>query len=157
MQRADPFICRQDNGKYYFTASVPAYDRIILRCADTLAGIADAEEATIWHKHESGPMSENIWAPYCMGMLTADSGADLLDPLSWKKERYPVLASDPSIEVYGPGHNSFTVDEEGNDILVYHARKESVIEGDPLYNPNRHTMLMKVRWENGRPVFDYKN
>ena len=96
-------------------------------------------------------------APYCMGMLTADSGADLLDPLSWKKERYPVLASDPSIEVYGPGHNSFTVDEDGNDILVYHARKESVIEGDPLYNPNRHTMLMKVRWENGRPIFDYKN
>ena len=24
-----------------------------LRCADTLAGIADAEEVTIWHKHES--------------------------------------------------------------------------------------------------------
>lgn len=95
-------------------------------------------------------------APYCMGMLTADEGSDLLDPLSWKKERYPVLASDPSIEVYGPGHNSFTVDEDGNDILVYHARKESVIEGDPLYNPNRHTMLMKIRWENDRPVFSYK-
>ena len=59
--------------------------------------------------------------------------------------------------------NSFTgyllvalVDEDGNDILVYHARKESVIEGDPLYNPNRHTMLMKIRWENDRPVFSYK-
>ena len=83
-------------------------------------------------------------------------GADLLDPLSWKKERYPVLASDPSIEVYEPGHNSFTVDEEGNDILVYDVRKESIIEGDPLYNPNRHTMLMKIKWENGRPVFNYK-
>lgn len=92
-----------------------------------------------------------------MGMLTAESGADLLDPLSWKKERYPVLKSDPSIELYGPGHNSFTVDEEGNDILVYHARKEHEIEGDPLYNPNRHTMLMKIKWENGKPVFDYKN
>ena len=95
-------------------------------------------------------------APYCMGMLTADDSTDLLDPRSWEKERYPVLASDPSIEVYGPGHNSFTVDEEGNDILVYHARKESEIEGDPLYNPNRHTMLMKVEWENNRPVFRYK-
>lgn len=304
LQRADPFICRQDNGKYYFTASVPTYDRIVLRCADSLAGIADAEEITIWQKHLSGPMSEHIWAPelhrldgkwylyfaagekeniwnirpyvlecadenpmngtwnelgmmqcaeddefsfrafsldatvfedkgrryyvwaekvgvgkqisnlyiaemdtpnklktvqvllttpdydwervgfwvnegpaviqkdtkiyltysasetgapYCMGMLIADSGADLLDPLSWKKERYPVLASDPSIEVYGPGHNSFTTDEQGNDILVYHARKESVIEGNPLYNPNRHTMLMKIQWENGRPIFDYKN
>lgn len=303
LQRADPFICKQSNGKYYFTASVPEYDKIVLRCSDTLAGIADAEEVTIWTKHESGIMSKHIWAPelhylddkwyiyfaggevddiwnirpyvlecadadpmtgtwkelgkmqcadddefsfrafsldatvfenagkryyvwaekvgvgkqisnlyiaemetpyklktvqvllttpdydwervgfwvnegpavikrngkifltysasetgapYCMGMLTADEGSDLLDPLSWKKERYPVLASDPSIEVYGPGHNSFTVDEDGNDILVYHARKESVIEGDPLYNPNRHTMLMKIRWENDRPVFSYK-
>ena len=63
MQRADPFICRQGNGKYYFTASVPAYDRIVLRRADTLAGIADAEEVTIWQKHASGIMSEHIWAP----------------------------------------------------------------------------------------------
>ena len=63
LQRADPFICRQNDGRYYFTASVPAYDRIILRCADTLAGIADAEEVTIWQKHESGIMSEHIWAP----------------------------------------------------------------------------------------------
>jgi GH43 family beta-xylosidase len=90
-----------------------------------------------------------------MGMLTADEGSDLLDPLSWKKERYPVLASDEAVGIYGPGHNSFTVDEDGNDILVYHARTESVIEGDPLYNPNRHTMLMKIKWENDRPVFGY--
>lgn len=302
LQRADPFICRH-NGKYYFTASVPAYDRIILRSADTLAGIADAEEVTIWEKHASGIMSAHIWAPelhyldgkwyiyfaggekediwkirpyvlecadenpvtgtwkelgmmqcadedefsfrgfsldatifenqgkqyyvwaekvgvgrqisnlyiaematpnklktvqvllttpdydwervgfwvnegpavikrngkifltysasetgapYCMGMLTANEDSDLLDPLSWKKERYPVLQSDVFLEIYGPGHNSFTVDEEGNDILVYHARKESVIEGDPLYNPNRHTMLMKIKWEEERPVFRYQ-
>ena len=56
----------------------------------------------------------------------------------------------------GPGHNSFTKDEDGNDIMVYHARKETVIEGDPLYNPNRHAMLMQVRWENDRPVFSYR-
>ena len=92
-----------------------------------------------------------------MGMLTADEGADLLDPLSWKKERYPVLASDDKLGIFGPGHNSFTVDEEGNDICVYHARGEETIEGDPLYNPNRHAMLMKVKWDNnGRPVFSYK-
>lgn len=303
LQRADPFICRQENGKYYFTASVPAYDRIVLRCADTLAGLADAQEAVVWKKHESGIMSEHIWAPelhrldgrwyiyfaggekediwairpyvlecddedpvtgtwkelgkmqcadsdefsfrafsldatvfesggrryyvwaekvgvgrqisnlyiaemetpnklktiqvllttpdydwervgfwvnegpavikhdgkifltysasetgtaYCMGMLAANEGDDLLDPLSWKKERYPVLKSDETLGIYGPGHNSFTVDEAGGDILVYHARTESVIEGDPLYNPNRHTFLMKIKWENGRPVFCYK-
>ena len=92
---------------------------------------------------------------YCMGMLTACAGDDLLDPRSWKKERYPVLASSAEAGVYGPGHNSFTTDEDGNDILVYHARTETEIVGDPLYNPNRHTMLMKFGWRDGKPVFDY--
>ena len=59
--------------------------------------------------------------------------------------------------IYGPGHNSFTKDEEGNDIIVYHARTEAEIVGNPLYNPNRHAMLIKVKWsEDGRPVFDYE-
>ena len=93
-----------------------------------------------------------------MGMLTADLDSDLLDPLSWKKERYPVLQTNNELEIYGPGHNSFTVDEDGNPIMVYHARKEAEIEGNPLYNPNRHAMLMKIRWdENGRPVLSYDN
>ena len=90
--------------------------------------------------------------------MTADLDSDLLDPLSWKKERYPVLQTNNELEIYGPGHNSFTVDEDGNPIMVYHARKEAEIEGNPLYNPNRHAMLMKIRWdENGRPVFSYDN
>ncbi len=93
---------------------------------------------------------------YCMGMLTADMDADLLDPLSWKKERYPVLETDASKNIFGPGHNSFTTDEEGNDIMVYHLRTEAKIEGNPLYNPNRHASLMKIRWDDeGRPVFSY--
>ena len=63
-----------------------------------------------------------------------------------------------SLVIYGPGHNSFTKDENGNDIMVYHARTEEKIEGNPLYNPNRHAMLMKVQWdEEGRPVFSYHN
>lgn len=305
LQRADPYIYRHEDGNYYFTASVPEYDKIVLRRADSLAGLHDAPEVEIWHKHEEGIMGEHIWAPelhylggawyiyfaagekenkwnirpyvleckdedpltgtwtekgkmgcaeedefsfrafsldatvfenkgkhyyiwaekvgvgkqisnlyigemespcqlktvqvllttpdydwervgfwvnegpavikrngrifvtysasetgvaYCMGMLTADENADLLDPRSWKKERYPVLCSDESRGIYGPGHNSFTVDEEGNDVLVYHARTETEIVGDPLYNPNRHTMLMKVAWdEDGRPVFRYDN
>ena len=98
-------------------------------------------------------------ACYCMGMLTADEDADLLDPRSWSKDRYPVLQTDASKEIYGPGHNSFTTDEEGNPIMVYHARIEEKIEGNPLYNPNRHAMLMKIRWdaETGRPVFSYED
>ena len=57
-------------------------------------------------------------ACYCMGMLSASEEADLLDPASWTKERRPVLASEGSLGIYGPGHNSFTTDEEGNDICV---------------------------------------
>lgn len=91
---------------------------------------------------------------YCMGMLMIDENADLLDPRAWQKKRYPVLASDASKTIYGPGHNSFTKDEEGNDILVFHARTETEIVGNPLYNPNRHAMLMKFDWnEEGEPVF----
>lgn len=48
---------------YIFTASVPAYDRIVLRRSDTLEGLADAEETVIWIKHDSGIMSTHIWAP----------------------------------------------------------------------------------------------
>ena len=303
MQRADPYVYRHTDGWYYFTASVPAYDRIVLRRSRSLSQLSDAEEKTLWVKHESGPMSEHIWAPelhflfgkwyiyfaggekedpwkirpyvlecqsddpmegpwiekgkmrrasedefsfeafsldgtvfenkgkwyyiwaekvgvgkqisnlyiaemenaytlktvqvllttpdydwerqgfwvnegpgiirrdgrifmtysasetgiyYCVGMLCVHEDDDLLDPRNWKKERYPVLKTCAEKGIYGPGHNSFTEDEDGNDIMVYHARTEAVIEGNPLYNPNRHAMLMKIRWdEKGCPVFEY--
>ncbi len=61
-QRADPFVTRV-GGIWYFTASVPEYDRIILRCADSLAGLRNAEEKVIWRAHENGVMSRHIWAP----------------------------------------------------------------------------------------------
>ena len=62
LQRADPFVI-YENGWYYFTASVPAYDSIVLRRSRTLEGLAEAEEKVLWVKHESGIMSEHIWAP----------------------------------------------------------------------------------------------
>ena len=68
----------------------------------------------------------------------------------------PVLGTSEEHGIYGPGHNSFTKDVDGNDIIVYHARTEAEIIGNPLYNPNRHAMLMKVQWnKDGRPVFAY--
>lgn len=303
-QRADPYVYRHLDGTYYFTGSMPKYDCIALRRSSTLLGLAEAEETIIWHRHESGPMSEHVWAPelhyldgkwyiyfaageqediweirpyvlecqgddpmtgrwiergimqaaegddysfqafsldatvfenkgkryfvwaekvsvgkqisnlyiaemespvklktmqvlltspdydwerygfwvnegpfvlhcngkiyltysasdtginYCVGMLSIDEDADLLDPRQWKKERYPVLGTDESLEIYGPGHNCFTQDEEGNTIMVFHARKEREIVGNPLYNPNRHAMLLKVKWsEEGKPIFDFK-
>lgn len=303
MQRADPFVILGNDGWYYFTASVPEYDSIVIRRSKSLAGLAKAKEKILWKKHKSGPMSKHIWAPelhylfghwyiyfaagevddiwkirpyvlecqgndpwenewiekgkmvrsrddefsfeafsldahvfenkgnwyyvwaekvgvgkqisnlyiaqmangytlktvqvllttpdydwercgfwvnegpgtlkkngkifltysasdtginYCVGMLVADENSDLLDPISWKKSRMPVLQTSVEDGIYGPGHNSFTKDEDGNDIVVYHARTEEKIVGDPLYNPNRHTMLMKIDWnDKGYPIFAY--
>jgi len=61
-QRADPFVLRHDD-RWYFTASVPAYDSIVLRAADSLEGLRGAAETTVWRAHESGVMSKHIWAP----------------------------------------------------------------------------------------------
>ena len=300
-QRADPFVCKAADGTYYFTASYPAYDRILLRSSKNLNGLKDAKERQIWVKHEHGLMSCHIWAPglhfvygkwyiyfaageaedvwkirpyvlecdgdpmtgewselgpmkgcdddpfsftdfsldatifehkgdyyyvwaqkasnisnlyiakmaapnklatvmemittpdydwerilfwvnegpavlkhdgkiwltfsasgtgscYCVGLLSADENADLLDPASWTKERMPVLETDQEKGLYGPGHNSFTTDEDGNDIMVYHARTyDGIKTKDPLYDPNRHAHLLKVQYdENGRPIFDYQ-
>lgn len=94
---------------------------------------------------------------YCIGMLSADENSDLLDPKSWEKERYPVLQSDWDLGIYGPGHNSFTKDENGEDVMVFHARTETEIVGDPLYNPNRHAFLCRVKWdEKGKPMFNFR-
>lgn len=300
-QRADPYVYRHTDQTYYFTASVPAYDRIVLRSAMHLEELAEAEEVTLWTKHETGAMGNHIWAPelhyldgkwyiyfaagdaedkwhirpyvlectgqdpvkdawvergmmqcaredefsfrafsldatifenkgdyyyvwaekvgvgrmisnlyiarmespvklatvqvllttpdydwerkgfwvnegpavvkhngkiyltysasdtgvnYCMGMLSIDEKADMLDPKAWTKKRYPVLATEEEKGIYGPGHNSFTVDEDGDPVIVFHARTEKEIIGDPLYNPNRHAMLRNIIWGlDGEPKF----
>ncbi|MDL2295430.1 family 43 glycosylhydrolase [Lachnospiraceae bacterium OttesenSCG-928-E19] len=303
-QRADPYVYRHEDGNYYFTASVPSYDRIILRQSASFDGLAEAKEVTIWEKHSSGEMSEHVWAPeihyiegkwyiyfaageredvwkirpyvlrclgnnpmedkweeigqvepvdaftfrdfsldmtvfehhgkwysvwaekvsvgkkisnlyiarmasptklateqvlltspdydwervdfwvnegpavirnkgklyltysasatgvcYCMGMLSIDEEGDLLNPREWKKEQTPVVTTDWEKGILGPGHNSFTTSEDGReDIMIYHARQYDEIEGDPLYDPNRHTYRMKVKWDqDGAPVFDFEN
>ena len=62
-QRADPHISRHPDGFYYFTATVPEYDRLELRRAPTIAGLATAAPQVIWRKHAAGPMGAHIWAP----------------------------------------------------------------------------------------------
>ncbi len=63
LQRADPYVYFHKDGYYYFTASSPEYDRIELRRAWSVKGLADAEPLTVWRKHADGPMSWHIWAP----------------------------------------------------------------------------------------------
>jgi hypothetical protein len=94
-------------------------------------------------------------ANYCLGMLTADENADLLDPAAWRKAEEPVLKSSAANSQYGPGHNAFTTTPDGKtDILVYHARDYRDIPGDPLNNPDRHTRAQAITWRaDGTPDF----
>lgn len=96
-------------------------------------------------------------ANYCMGMLTADAKADLLDPKTWHKSQAPVLATNAAEKIFGPGHNSFTTASDGANVIVFHARDYRDIKGDPLNDPNRSTYLRKITWSaDGTPVFDLK-
>ena len=296
-RRADPYILEKD-GWYYFTASVPEFDRVILRKSRRLKDLADAAEKIVWTRHADGEMSCNIWAPeihfvdgawviyfaasrsgpdeegcydhrtyalinrnedpmeggfqeagridtgwesftidstvtefegkryfiwaqrdrsipgnsnlyiarmksalelelpgtrlsipeydwecqgfkvnegpgclqhggnlyltysgsatderYAVGMLTLKAGKDPLDAANWEKSPTPVMVTEEWNCLYGPGHNSFTRDEAGNDILVFHARPYPGFRGTALSDPNRHCHLRKVRYtEEGVPI-----
>ncbi len=104
---------------------------------------------------------------YAIGMMTADQGADLLDINNWTKNPYPLLTSRDVDGEEGPGHNSFTVDKDGNAIFVYHARptshnyqhcgwngeKSLHYNSDPLKDPCRHARLKRVHWAaDGTPI-----
>jgi len=298
-QRADPQIMRHKD-HYYFIASVPEYDRLELRAADSLMGLREAEPVTLWEKDHSGPLSELIWAPelhricqqwviyfaaapgreikeglfqhrmyalvsdhddplvasqwqpprrvhtpidsfsldatsfhhqgknwylwaqkdpaiagnsnlylaelenpwtlkgppvmlskpefewecrgflvnegpavivhggrlfvtysasatdenYALGLLWIDEDANLLNPDNWHKSADPVFTTSWENQQFGPGHNSFTTDEQGQPLLVYHARNYTEIEGDPLWDPNRHTRIKPFAWRaDGMPDF----
>jgi len=93
-------------------------------------------------------------ARYCLGMLTADADSDIMNPASWSKSPVPVFATSEANKVYGPGHNSFVVDENGRDLLVYHGRDYKEIKGDPLFDPNRHTRVQPIHYRaDGTPDF----
>ncbi len=103
---------------------------------------------------------------YAIGMLTAKAGTDLLAQGAWTKNPYPVLSSRDVDGEEGPGHNSFTVDKDGNVIFVYHARptshdyqmcgwdgSRSTYSNDPLTDPCRHARLKRVHWAaDGTPI-----
>ncbi len=299
-ERADPYIVKGNDGFYYFTASYPAfmsaengYDRIILRRSETVSGLKNAEEYTVWTAHDGGVMSRHIWAPemhlinniwyiffaagekenvwnirpfvlkcsgnnpiedsweelgqmqatkedslsftafsldmtyfehkgkhfviwaqilenssllmaeinpenpnrlislpivltkpeydwervrfsvnegasvlkrnrkiyvffsasgtgseYCIGLLSADTDADLMKAENWTKRATPVLSTEDLENESGPGHNCFVTDENGRLLLVYHARPMEHFNKkcgsyceEPLYDPCRHARI----------------
>lgn len=92
---------------------------------------------------------------YAMGLLWADENADPLDPSVWKKSAQPVFYTNETHNRYGPGHNGFTVAEDGKtDVMVYHARPYKHLKGNALSDPNRHAHVRIIGWdENGFPDF----
>jgi GH43 family beta-xylosidase len=93
-------------------------------------------------------------ASYEMGLLSAPAGANLLDAASWTKSPTPVFTSSVASSVYGPGSNSFTVSDDGLDVVnVYNARSYGPV-ADPLTDRNRAIRMQKVSWRpNGTPDF----
>ncbi len=110
--------------------------------------------------------SSGTGSEYAIGMMTAKAGTDLLKNESWTKSPYPLLTSRDVDGEEGPGHNSFTVDKDGNAIFVYHARptshnyqmcgwdgSKSSYNGEPLNDPCRHARLKRVHWAaDGTPI-----
>ena len=94
--------------------------------------------------------------------MYADEKADLTDKSVWTKLDRPLLTSADLDGEYGPGHNSFVKDENGEWVFVYHSRDEICFsgkcgysDGDPLYDPCRSARKRKVLWdENGFPILN---
>ena len=61
---------------------------------------------------------------YALGLLTADGADDLLNLSSWEKSITPVLNFRSVAGEYGPGHNSFFVNADGETMIAYHAETE---------------------------------
>lgn len=57
---------------------------------------------------------------YTVGMLTAEDGADLCDLSVWEKAKTPILSFRSVPGEYGPGHNSFFCDRDGDWWIAYH-------------------------------------
>jgi len=85
---------------------------------------------------------------YAVGLLTAQVGKDLLDLDNWEKAKQPVLSFYSIDGLYGPGHNSFFTDAQGNLMIAYHG--ETAID-KTLRCDGTHRVHFNIE---GKPVFD---
>jgi GH43 family beta-xylosidase len=88
---------------------------------------------------------------YSLGMLQADSNADLMLATSWVKSPSPVFKKDPAAHAFGAGHNSFFKSRDGSeDWIIYHANPEP---GQGC-NEFRSPRMQPVTWgSDGQPRF----
>jgi GH43 family beta-xylosidase len=86
---------------------------------------------------------------YALGLLSIPRGGNFLDAAAWKKSSTPVLSYYSLEGVYGPGHNSFFRDYNGNTMIMYHGEKELVPFG------TRCSTMHRVHFnKQGIPIFD---
>ncbi len=57
---------------------------------------------------------------YTVGLFTAKDGTDLCDLSAWEKAKTPTLSFKSVPGEYGPGHNSFFCDRDGEWWIAYH-------------------------------------
>ncbi|MBO7355202.1 MAG: family 43 glycosylhydrolase [Lachnospiraceae bacterium] len=79
------------------------------------------KDGTVYVTYSGG--SANAYT-YVLGLLTADADADLTELSSWKKSLTPVLTFRSVEGEYGPGHNSFYTNEEGEMMIAYHGETD---------------------------------
>ncbi len=88
---------------------------------------------------------------YTLGMLQANSKANLLDARSWTKLNHPFLGTDPNSHAFGPGHNGFFKSPDGKqDWIIYHANPEPGEGCGELRSPR----IQRFSWNpDGTPNF----
>ena len=82
---------------------------------------AFVKDGTVYVTYSGG--SANRYT-YALGLLTANTGSDLLNPDMWRKSIAPVLTFRSVEGEYGPGHNSFFVNGENELMIAYHAETD---------------------------------
>ena len=96
--------------------------------------------------------ASGCWTDYYeLGMSIATSGANLMNPASWRKLDHPVFRQAPENSVYAPGHNSFFQSPDGKeDWIVYHANSAP---GEGC-GAHRSPRAQRFHWrEDGTPDF----
>jgi GH43 family beta-xylosidase len=83
---------------------------------------------------------------YCVGLLRARDGGDLLDARSWKASNFPILHRLSVPGQIGAGHNSFVKDERGEDLLMIHAIPFAHYRANPS-DSRRYPAFRPVHWD----------
>lgn len=84
---------------------------------------------------------------YAVGLLSLKNGSDILNPDNWVKNNYPLLTSRSVDGEFGPGHNSYLVDENNITWNFYHAR--------PGVKGPRSSGIRRVHFDtDGEPMLD---